>query len=89
MIDKDKAYKYLIYKKTMDRFTDNFEISDIYTELSDGYEYHVVVCEYYQPMDQSHFIVSRKNVYIKDIDIKEWFREMRLKKLNSINDLLD
>jgi hypothetical protein len=62
-ITKEIAYKYLKDKGTMDRYADNFNVVDIFTEpASPGVNEHPVIrCKY---EDVSSFRTRYKNIHI-------------------------
>ena len=62
-ITKEISYKYLKYKGTMNKYADNFNVVDIFTEpASPGVNEHPVIrCKYNE--DGSSFKISYKNIH--------------------------
>jgi len=83
-ITKEIAYKYLKDKGTMDRYADNFNVVDIFTEpASPGVNEHPVIrCEYSE--DGSSFRTVYKNVHIDLSKFGDWIKANRQNILDEL-----
>jgi hypothetical protein len=80
-ITKEIAYLYLKDSNTMSKYTNDFVVVDIYSEMeSPGVNPHPVIrCEYIKDDVKSH-----KNVHVNLIKIRDWIKSHRESLLDEI-----
>jgi hypothetical protein len=83
-ITKEIAYKYLKEKGTMGKYTNDFNIVDIFTESArPGIKEHPVIrCEYTEGATTFH--TQYKNVHIDLIKFNEWITRTRENLLDEL-----
>ncbi len=81
IITKEIAYLYLKDSNTMSKYTNDFVVVDIYSEMeSPGVNSHPVIrCEYIKDDVKSH-----KNVHVSFIKIRDWIKSHRESLLDEI-----
>jgi hypothetical protein len=82
MINKEIAHQYLKYKRTMNRYTKNFDIVNIFTEYdSPGVNQHIVIrCEY-----EEQGKINHKNIHINMNKFNDW---LKIHRDNLLDELL-
>ena len=85
-ITKEIAYKYLKEKGTMGKYTNDFNIVDIFTESArPGINEHPVIrCEYTgckYTEGSTTFHTQYKNIHIDILKFKQWNRQNLLNEL--------